>query len=1000
MPFGPLSLLFVLMLWSASLFAPHPSRIPRTGAEVENLCRLTARSGRSPPLKPRPNRPRLPDCYTIKDSKSSYAGDAPLKYKSPTYQHMKSVLLSFAACLSLYAQTFTTGQAARVVVGQPIFTSEDNRSSDTILGAVGGIALANGTLLVTDSNRVGATPINNRVMVYNNIINRMPGINDAFNQDSVRCNACIGRADLVLGQTSFTGFDPALTQTGLRLPTAVSYDGRRVAVADTDNNRVLIWNSLPTSSGQPADLVLGQPDFKTARAGTTQATMRGPQGVWLFGDRVFVADTQNSRVLIWNTFPTSNGKAPDLVIGQKDFVTGFQPNTSVPTPTASTTLNPISATTDGVRLFVSDLGHNRVLIWNSIPTANGQPADIVLGQPDFTSFVSNNSSKLCDSDGKDSSGNLTYPARCGRTMEFPRFAFADAKRFYVADSGNDRVLVWNSVPTRSQQPPDIYLGQPDEFSNFVSDFSNANRSSATDALRTPLALASDNQNLFVTDTQNRRVVVFTVGNDNLPLTAVVNSAAQEIRAIGGIQFTGSIQKDDVISIKISDSTVDGSESEYKYTVLDTDKLSTLPTRVANVINSANNGAGDPYLLANPNEAFNTVVLIAKKPGKDGDNATFVVSATNTSPKISFTPTTLFGGGDAATLAPGTIVSITGTRLALAAESAPNDGRDLPRELGGAQVYIDGVQIPLLYASPTQINAQVPVELSDTTSASLIVRTRQADGSWISSRAIPINVISQNPGIFAFPGDSPRRGIAFHTYSKAHATVFVEGTTKNGDISKITVGDGDAARTYTYTTTSDKTINNRQVRDGLIALINADPDSPVTAEPGGSFNRVILLAKADGTDGENIKIATSFTVSTTTSDPGVQIGAFNDRTCCSNVAGSLVNEDNPAVPGEAITVLATGLGLVDADNQRFQATGTPYQGPRLNDPIQFVNGQVNGATAQILAAGLKPGTLGIYEVVLELANGATTNPQALLWIGQSFQVSNQVTIAVKNPADNQ
>jgi len=32
-------------------------------------------------------------------------------------------------------------------------------------------------------------------------------------------------------------------------------------VADTQNNRVLIWNSIPTQNNQPADLVLGQPNL-------------------------------------------------------------------------------------------------------------------------------------------------------------------------------------------------------------------------------------------------------------------------------------------------------------------------------------------------------------------------------------------------------------------------------------------------------------------------------------------------------------------------------------------------------------------------------------------------------------------------------------------------------------------------------------------------------------------------------------------------------------------
>ncbi len=49
--------------------------------------------------------------------------------------------------------------------------------------------------------------------------------------------------------------------------------------------------------------------------------MRGPQGVWIQGSKLFVADTQNNRVLIWNTIPTQNNQPADVVLGQPDFTT-------------------------------------------------------------------------------------------------------------------------------------------------------------------------------------------------------------------------------------------------------------------------------------------------------------------------------------------------------------------------------------------------------------------------------------------------------------------------------------------------------------------------------------------------------------------------------------------------------------------------------------------------------------------------------------------------------
>jgi hypothetical protein len=73
-----------------------------------------------------------------------------------------AIFLFFAAVVC--AADFAGGQAARLVIGQPTFTSQDSNSSDTILGGASGLAYAADTLFVADSNRVGASPSNHRVL--------------------------------------------------------------------------------------------------------------------------------------------------------------------------------------------------------------------------------------------------------------------------------------------------------------------------------------------------------------------------------------------------------------------------------------------------------------------------------------------------------------------------------------------------------------------------------------------------------------------------------------------------------------------------------------------------------------------------------------------------------------------------------------------------------------------------------------------------------------------
>jgi hypothetical protein len=285
------------------------------------------------------------------------------------------------------AGDFITGQGARLVIGQPNFTAQNSGSSSTLLGGVGGVAYAADTLFVADSNRTGFTPENNRVLMFTNLSQTFPQPLSPIPPDSGRCPVCVGQAGLVLGQPDFATTDYNISANGLRLPTAMASDGRMLAVADTGNNRILIWKSIPQLNGQPADIVLGQPNMNTVQqtVEVNAISFRSPQGIWIQNGKMFVADTLNHRVLIWKTIPTVNNQPADIVIGQPNMTTANQPSLTDVTLGAqpNTLLNPVSVTSDGTRMYVADLGHNRVLIWNSIPTFNQQPADVVIGQKDF-----------------------------------------------------------------------------------------------------------------------------------------------------------------------------------------------------------------------------------------------------------------------------------------------------------------------------------------------------------------------------------------------------------------------------------------------------------------------------------------------------------------------------------------------------------------------------------------------------------------------------------------
>ena len=411
-------------------------------------------------------------------------------------KHLGFIFLATVVAFPAQAQVdFLTGQGAREVIGQPTFTAENAGSPSACqLGAVDGLAYANNTLFVVDSNVHGLLqPNNNRVLIYTDISKYIYAPTAELPQGS-GCPVCVGttsvgQASLVLGQPEFTTTtNPYTTQFGFRNPTRIASDGHMLVLADTDNNRVLIWKTIPTTIDQPADIVLGQSNFTTSAIGLNSSALRGPQGVWMQGTQVFVADTDNSRVLIWNSIPTSNNQPADVVLGEPNFTTAPPQTTSVLPATASNMFNPASVTSDGQRLVVTDLGNNRVLIWNSIPTQNGQAADVVVGQPNMSSGGQNDVLPNCTMNGTDADGNPTYaagcqpfcasmgndsdgtpvyPVRCGYTLSYPRFALSDGTRLFIADTGNDRVLVYNSIPTTNGAKYDRNLGQVDEFSDQV-----------------------------------------------------------------------------------------------------------------------------------------------------------------------------------------------------------------------------------------------------------------------------------------------------------------------------------------------------------------------------------------------------------------------------------------------------------------------------------------------------------------------------------------------------
>jgi len=361
--------------------------------------------------------------------------------------------------------TFTNGQAADVVIGQMDFTSNSANQGGTVgantLNQPFSQAFVNaGMLYLPDTT-------NNRTLVFNSI----PTSNGVD-------------ANYALGQIDLTSNAVGNSATAVNQPQQLMISNGALVQTDFGNNRVIIYNPIPATGPGTISVVLGQPD-KTSKGSTCTASgLKAPGFVVSANGKLIVSDTSNNRILIWNTIPTSDGTPADLVLGQSDF-TSCNANGNSGVADAATLSHPTGLWTDGTRLIVVDSGNKRGLIWNTFPTQNGQTADRVLGQPDFTSITANQG------------GTATASTLYGGDYDG---VFFNGTQLFIGDSNNNRVLVWNSLPTVNGQAADVVLGQP--------DFTSSSSGTSATQMRSPCGVFLSGKQLIVTDTGNNRSLVF------------------------------------------------------------------------------------------------------------------------------------------------------------------------------------------------------------------------------------------------------------------------------------------------------------------------------------------------------------------------------------------------------------------------------------------------------------------------------------------------------------
>lgn len=353
----------------------------------------------------------------------------------------------FSRVLVFDANAIRTGAAATRILGV-IATSDTPQAAidQTVMISPSGMALVNDSLVVADT-------FSHRILIF-----------PPRDQWPAEALALSPQAQTVIGQAGFSGraVNRGLAEPSaetLFVPTAVAVSGTEIFVADTGNNRVLAFASPYTSAAR----LLGQTRFNSNAVNMIEGReMRfvGPRGNGTLSDAavlidrrgetpyLYIADPHNHRVLGFrDARKAQSGDIADLVIGQPDFFRALcnYPTANPDTPNESGLCYPVGLALDSDgNLYVADAGNSRIVRFPK-PFASGQSfprADLVLGQRSFDSRITDPSS---------------------RTMSFPSGLALTADGLVATDSAHNRVLFFAGAPATfsNGMAATRVIGQPD-----------------------------------------------------------------------------------------------------------------------------------------------------------------------------------------------------------------------------------------------------------------------------------------------------------------------------------------------------------------------------------------------------------------------------------------------------------------------------------------------------------------------------------------------------------
>jgi len=498
----------------------------------------------------------------------------------------------------------------------------------------------------------------------------------------------------------------------------------------------------------------------------TSASLCAPNGVAVDASgNLFIADSDDG--LIWKV---STSGIINVVAGGGIPADGVGDNG----PATSAALNgPIGVAVDASgNLFIADTRNARirkVSVNRIITTVAGNGA----GAPEFGGAFSGDG-------GPATSASLNYPEG---------IAVDASGNLFIADVNNERIRKVSAsgiITTVAGNPSQCPIPAA---ATFCGGFSGDGGPATSAQLNYPDGVAVDaSGNLFIADQDNNRVR--KVSASGIITTIAGNGPSCSNPFCGGYSGDGGPATSAQLNTP-SGVAVDASGNLFladlgNSRIRKVSASGTITTVAGNGIQGFS-GDGGPAASASLNHAFGVTV--------DGSGNLFVVDTGNgrirevsaSSKMTGAVNVTAVGNGASFTqsFAPGMLMSVFGTGLSTGSPQTVVTASLPVTSLSGTSVSINGILAPLLYISATQINLQIPYEVSAGAAVLTVIAGAQ-------SASISFTIGAAGPGIFVdsqnghiVPSESAAAGstIGFYltgagqvTPSEATGSVPAAGTT--------------------------------------------------------------------------------------------------------------------------------------------------------------------------------------------------------------------------------